>query len=359
MSTLKRRLKHLREDMAALELDAAIVTALPNVRYLSGFTGSNGSLLVTGRGATLFTDPRYTLQAKTEAAESGVRVVIAKGPIEPTLAARLGKHKRVGFENQRMSYRTWEHFERALPAGAALKPLGGAIETRRMVKSEEELAAIRESVIINSQAFAAALTRFRAGMTENDFAAEIEYQMRLLGAEKPAFDTIVAFRKNSALPHARPGNTKIDGNGLLLIDMGTFRGGYASDMTRCVHLGKPGAKTRNLYRAVLEAQMAGVDAVAPGVTAGSVDDVTRGVLRKHGLDKAFVHSTGHGLGLEIHEAPRLGKADPTLLQAGMAITIEPGAYLEGIGGVRIEDTVLTTPTGVSILTPTAKELVIL
>lgn len=359
MSTLKQRLKHLREDMAALELDAAIVTALPNVRYLSGFTGSNGSLLVTGRSATLFTDPRYTLQAKTEAAASGARVVIAKGPIEPALAARLGKHKWIGFENQRMSYRSWENFERALPKGAALKPLGAAMETRRMVKSEEEIAAIRESVNINSQAFAAGLTRFRAGMTENEFAAEIEYQMRRLGAEKPAFDTIVAFRKNSALPHARPGATRIDGNGLLLIDMGTFRGGYASDMTRCVHLGKPGAETRNLYRAVLEAQMAGLDAVAPGVTAGSIDDVTRGVLRKHGLDKAFVHSTGHGLGLEIHEAPRLGKSDPTVLRAGMAITIEPGAYLEGKGGVRIEDTVLTTPTGVAILTPTAKELVIL
>jgi Xaa-Pro aminopeptidase len=141
--------------------------------------------------------------------------------------------------------------------------------------------------------------------------------------------------------------------------MGTFRGGYASDMTRCVHLGTPGAKTRNLYRAVLEAQMAGVDAVGPGVTAGSIDDVTRGVLRKHGLDKAFVHSTGHGLGLEIHEAPRLGRGDGTILQAGMAITIEPGAYIEGTGGVRIEDTVLTTPTGVAILTPTAKELVFL
>ena len=140
--------------------------------------------------------------------------------------------------------------------------------------------------------------------------------------------------------------------------MGTFRGGYASDMTRCFHLGKVGAKTRNLYRAVLEAQLAGVDAVAPGVAANQIDRVTRRVLRQHGLDKAFVHSTGHGLGLEIHEAPRLGRADATPLQAGMTITIEPGAYIEGSGGVRIEDTVLITPKGVEILTPTAKELVV-
>jgi Xaa-Pro aminopeptidase len=359
MSTHKERLRLLRDDAALLNLDAAIVTALPNVRYLTGFTGSNGLLLMTQRQATLLTDPRYTLQAKTETAGTGVRVLIAKGSLEAALPPRLAKLKRIGFENNRVSYRTWEHLQRSLPLSASLHPLGGVIEERRMVKSEEEISAIRESVNINSQAFAAALTRFRAGMTETDFAAEIEYQMRLLGAEKPAFDTIVAFRQNSALPHARPGGARIDGNGLLLVDMGTFRGGYASDMTRCVHLGKAGAKTRSLYKAVLESQLAGVDAVAPGVLAGDIDAATRGVLRKHGLDKAFIHSTGHGLGLEIHESPRLGRGVGTLLRPGMTITIEPGAYIEGTGGVRIEDTVLITPTGVEILTPTAKELVYL
>jgi len=359
MSTLKQRIRLLREDAAAMKLDAAIVTSLPNVRYLCGFTGSNGILLVTARQATLFTDPRYTIQARTETAGSGVRVSIAKGSLEVALPPRLAKMSRIGFENSRVPYRTWEHLHRTLPLGATLQPLNAVIEERRMVKSDEEIAAIRASVNVNSQAFAAALTRFRAGMTETDFAAEIEYQMRLLGAEKPAFETIVAFRANSALPHARPGGARIDGNGLLLVDMGTFRGGYASDMTRCVHLGKAGAKTRNLYKAVLESQLAGVNAVAPGKLAGDVDKAARDVLRKHGLDKAFIHSTGHGLGLEIHEAPRLGRGDGTFLRPGMAITIEPGAYMEGTGGVRIEDTVLVTPTGVEILTPTTKELVIL
>lgn len=353
------RLARLREDMAALELDAAIVTSLPNVRYLTGFTGSNGLAVVTARTATLFTDPRYTLQAGAETEGTGVGTVIAKRSLEEAVRPRLARRRRIGFENDRVTYRTWEHLSRSLPAGAALQPLGDAIEKRRMVKSAGEIAAIRESVAINSQAFAAALERFRAGMTESEFAGEIEYQMRLLGAEKPSFDTIVAFGTNSARPHARPGDARIDGNGLLLVDMGTLRGGYASDMTRCVHLGKPGAKTRKLYRAVLEAQLAGVDAVAPGVTAGDVDAAARGVLRQHGLDKAFVHSTGHGLGLEIHESPRLGRGDATPLQAGMAITIEPGAYIDGFGGVRIEDTVLVTPTGVEILTPTVKELVCL
>ncbi len=358
-SDQRARLGLLREDAAALELDAALVSFLPNIRYLTGFTGSNALLLVTPKQATLFTDPRYTLQAATETEGSGVKVVIAKKSLEEALAGRLTKLRRIGFENNRMSYRSWEHLQRSLPLNAALKPLGNAIEQRRMVKSAAEIAAIRESVNINSQAFAGALASFRRGMTESDFAAEIEYKMRVFGAEKPSFDTIVAFKTHSALPHARPGGARIDGNGLLLVDMGTFRGGYASDMTRCVHLGKPGAKTRDLYKAVLEAQLAAVDAVAPGVPAGDVDAAARRVLRQYGLDKAFIHSTGHGLGLEIHEAPRLGRGDETILQPGMAITIEPGAYISGTGGVRIEDTVLTTPTGVEILTPTAKELVIL
>lgn len=355
----KGRLARLREAAATLELDAAVVSALTNIRYLTGFTGSNGILLVTGRSATLLTDPRYTIQARTETEGCGVKVIISKGSAEEALPARLGKLKRIGFENNRLQYKTWEYLQKTLPMGATLRPLGNCIETLRMVKSEAEIAAIRESVKINSLAFEAALKRFQRGMKECDFAAEIEYQMRIFGAEKPSFDTIVAYRENSARPHARPGGAKIDGNGLLLVDMGTFRGGYASDMTRCVHLGKPGAKTRDLYRAVLEAQLAGVDAVAPGVSAGDVDAAARRVLRKHGLDKAFVHSTGHGLGLEIHEAPRLGRGDGTILQAGMAITIEPGAYIDGTGGVRIEDTVLTTATGVEVLTPTTKELVIL
>ncbi len=353
-SDQRARLALLRKDLAASNLDAALVTSLPNIRYLTGFTGSNALLLVTGRQALLYTDPRYTIQAETETAASGAVVKIAKRSLEEECGPRARKAGRIGFENNRIGYRTWQSFQ-DLP----LEPLGGMIERRRMVKSINEIEAIRESVNINSQAFAAALASFRPGMKERDFAAEIEYKMRVLGAEKPAFDTIVAFKKQSALPHARPGDARIDGNGLLLIDMGTFRGGYASDMTRCVHLGKPGAKTRKLYQAVLEAQLAAVDAVAPGVTAGEVDTAARRVLARHGLDKAFVHSTGHGLGLEIHEGPRLGRGDATVLEPGMAITIEPGAYIEGTGGVRIEDTVLTTPTGVAILTPTAKELVIL
>lgn len=352
MST-PNRIAAVRERLG--ELDGLIVTSLPNVRYLTGFTGSNAIVLITRLRAMLFTDPRYTIQAAAETKGSGVQAMTVKRPLELTVVKKLKGLRKVGFEDGSIGFASWQLLAKA----ATLEPSKGLVETLRMVKSDDEIGAIRASVDTNSQAFAAALSRFRAGMTERDLAAEIDYQMRLLGAEKPAFETIVAFQANSALPHARPGEAKIDRNGLLLIDMGSFRGGYASDMTRCLHLGTPGAKTRKLYNAVLEAQLAAIDTVRPGVKAGSIDKTARQILEKHGFAKAFVHSTGHGLGLEIHETPRIGKGDKTALAAGMAITIEPGAYLPGQGGVRIEDTVLVTPTGVEILTPTSKQLTIL
>lgn len=192
-------------------------------------------------------------------------------------------------------------------------------------------------------------------MTESELAAEIDYQNRRLGAEAPAFDTIVATGERAALPHAHPGATRIS-PGMLLIDMGAFRDGYASDMTRMVHVGPAPTKYKRAYKVVLEAQLGAVAAVKPGVTTNAVDRAARTTLKRHGLEKEFVHSTGHGLGLEIHELPRIGRRDKTKLEAGMAITIEPGVYIEGWGGIRIEDTVLVTATGCEVLTPTSKEL---
>ena len=225
-----------------------------------------------------------------------------------------------------------------------------------MIKDEGEIALIRTAVNLNSRALELALKRFKPGMTETALAAEIDYQSRKLGADGPAFDTIVAAGIRAALPHAHPGAAKI-GPGMLLIDMGAFWQGYASDMTRMVHVGPADAHYKKAYRAVLEAQLAGVAAVRPGATAAAVDRATRRTLKQHGLEREFVHSTGHGLGLEIHEGPRLGKSDKTKLEMGMTITIEPGIYIEGWGGIRIEDTVLVTANGCEILTPTSKDLV--
>lgn len=349
----KPRIAGLRAAMAATGAEAAVITSLPNVRYFCGFTGSNGALLVSGHAVTLFTDPRYTIQAGLEAA---AKVVVAKGPLETAVVKKLGAFRRIAFENGRISFRSMAALQKAKGDWLALDD---TCEKLRMVKSEGEQAAIRASVDLNSAALAAAMQHFQVGMTETDLAAEIEYRMRRLGAEKAAFETIVAFGERSALPHAHPGAAKITGRGLLLIDMGAFLNGYASDMTRMAHLGTVPAQTRKLFKAVQEAQLAAIDRVRAGVTTASVDAAARKVLETHGYGEAFVHSTGHGLGLEIHELPRIGKKDKTRLEAGMAITIEPGAYLEGFGGVRIEDTVLVTATGCEILTPTSKNLMVL
>jgi Xaa-Pro aminopeptidase len=341
-----------------LKFDALLISWLPNVRYVSGFTGSNGMVLLTPDAMTLFTDPRYAIQA---AQESRARVVIAKGPLVKAAAQAIGRKrvKRVGFEKSHLTYESWQSLKELLPLGATLKPAGALLEQRRMIKSAGEIERIRKSVQTNSAAYAAAINKVRPGLSEEMLAAEIEYQMRRRGAEKPAFETIVASGARTALPHAQPTAQRFGDHDLVLIDMGATQEGYASDMTRMVFLGKPGAEARKMYDAVLEAQLAAIDAVRDGVAADRVDAAARRVLKAKGLEKAFVHSTGHGLGLEIHEPPRLGKKDKTRLQSGMVITIEPGVYLEGVGGVRIEDTVLVTEKGCEILTPTTKELTVL
>jgi Xaa-Pro aminopeptidase len=285
-------------------------------------------------------------------------VKIAKGPLVAAVAAaiaRLGL-KRIGYEPARMTCDAYESLKARLPMRASLEPLKGWVEELRMVKSAAEIALIRRSVETNSRAFDQAVARVRPGMTEQDLAAELEYRMRRLGAEKPAFETIVAAGVRSALPHAQPTAARFKPRGLVLVDMGAQQDGYCSDMTRMLYLGAPTAKVKRVYRAVLEAQLAAIATVRAGASTAAVDRVARRVLKGYGLDRAFVHSTGHGLGLEIHEPPRLGKRDKGRLEAGMAITIEPGVYLEGFGGVRIEDTVLVTGTGCEILTPTGKEL---
>jgi len=342
-----------------LKIDALLVSALPNIRYLSGFTGDNGLLLITPESKTLFTDPRFTIQASQECT-CAIKIA-PKGPVDPYAleAIRRKKLKRVGFEATRMVYDVHRRLKEALPLGVTLKPIGPVIEQLRMVKSKEEIARIRLSVQTNSQAFEKTVQSIRPGVSESHIAAELEFQMRRLGAEKAAFETIVAAGPRSALPHARPGDRKVGVDELLLIDMGACQDGYMSDMTRMLFFGKLNTRIRDMYKAVLKAQMAAIAAVHEGITTGQVDQKARQVLESEGLGKAFVHSTGHGLGLEIHEPPRVGRRDKTRLQAGMVITIEPGAYIRDFGGIRIEDTVLVTKNGCEILTPTSKELMVL
>ncbi len=351
------RREQLWPTLAEHRLDAFLSTALPNVHYLSGFNGSNGALLQSEDRALLFTDPRYATQAPQQ---SDCEVKIAAGPLIPEIAKwiRRLKVKALGFEQNRISFEEHSQLKASL-SGVRLKPVIAAVENLRMIKSEAEIGTIKASVRLNSAALEQALEHFRPSMSEVDFAAEIEYRMRLLGADSTAFETIVASGPRTALPHAHPTNYPVQSDQLLLVDVGARVAGYVSDMTRTYALGKLDAKLRRMYKAVLESQLAAIDAVKPGVSCAHVDRTAREILRGFGLDKLFVHSTGHGLGLEIHERPRVGKKERTKLQAGMAITIEPGVYQEGLGGIRIEDTLVVTARGSEILTTPGKELVVL
>jgi Xaa-Pro aminopeptidase len=327
------------------------------VQYLSGFTGSNGALLLTEDRDLLFTDPRYASQAPLQ---SDCDVRVAGGPLllEVSKWIKRLKIKLLGFEENRISFAEYLQIK-GLLAGVTLKPVSDSVETIRSIKSDTEIGTIRASVRLNSVALEQALSHFKQSMSEVDLAAEIEYRMRLLGADGTAFETIVASGRRTALPHAHPSSHSIEHNQLLLVDMGAKVAGYASDMTRTFAVGKLGAKTLRMYKAVRESQQAALDAVRPGVSCASVDRCARDVLGSYGLDKLFIHSTGHGLGLEIHERPRIGRKEKTKLQTGMVITIEPGVYEDTLGGVRIEDTVVVTTSGCEVLTPTGKELVVL
>ncbi|HEY6307230.1 MAG TPA: Xaa-Pro peptidase family protein [Candidatus Angelobacter sp.] len=344
-------------------VDALLVTSLPNIRYLCGFSGSAGVLLVPSAGhaarAIFLTDGRYTQQAAEEV--QGARVVIArKGALaEACEHVRRARIKVLGFEAEHFSYATYRQIAQVLRGKARLKPLAGAVEQLRLTKDPEEIEQIRAAVLLGASLFPAALSAIRAGVSEAMVAGELELQARRAGAEKMSFDTIVAAGPRSALPHGRASAQPIPGNGFIILDWGVILAGYCSDATRTVHMGPASQAHRQMYQAVREAQLASIDAVRPGVEAGKVDQAGRQVLQKAGYGAYFTHSTGHGVGIEVHEAPRLAKGQTQKLEPGMIVTIEPGIYVPDEGGVRIEDMVLVTESGCEVLTPTPKDLITL
>jgi Xaa-Pro aminopeptidase len=356
LTEIEQRRQAVASRLGEHKIDALLVSSPANIRYLSDYTGSNGLVLITARDSHFFTDPRYGLEA---AKNITCKVHVAKGPLIPAVAKLIKKKnlKRVGLEAAWVRLVDYTKLKEELPLGVSLYPIGALVEEQRVIKSAAEIDRIRKSVLANSEAYARTMKRVKVGVRERDLAAELEFQMRMLGAEKPSFDTIVAAGERSALPHAHPTSRRFQENELLLIDMGATLDGYSSDMTRVAYAGVPPKRVRDMYRAVLDAQLTAVNTVRAGIPAGKVDAAARSVLKKHGLEKEFLHSTGHGLGLEIHEPPRIGKKEKTKLKAGMVITIEPGAYIDGFGGIRIEDTVLVTENGCEVLTPTPKEFV--
>jgi Xaa-Pro aminopeptidase len=350
--------RKLQLDFKDAGIDVLLVSSLFNVRYLTGFTGSNAACLVFPDETILFTDPRYTIQAKEEFAGGKTNISDKTRLMAAAAMEYLGKRRRlrIGIDPGDITVSAMAEMEKRKPAGSRFVHQTGVVEAQRMIKDANELALIRQSVLTNSQAFDATVRKIKPGMRESDVAAEIEYQQRKRGASGPAFETIVAAGPRTALPHARPTDARLGKDILLLIDVGAVQNGYTSDMTRMLHLGTVSRQIRQMYADVLEAQLAAIDAVREGAEAGKVDRAARKVLQAKGHGKLFTHSTGHGLGLEIHESPGIRKKDSTKLQAGMVVTIEPGIYIEGVGGIRIEDTVAVTKSGCEILTPTPKEL---
>ena len=351
----RSRLSALRTAMARGGHEHFLVAGLANIRYLTGFTGGLGYLVVDPESAFLYVDGRYATQAKQQTTDVEI-VVAADGPLSAvTDDIRKRRIRRLAFEQNRVSFETYRCLRESL-RGRRLEPLSGIVEELRLIKSPTEVELIRRAVKLNSEAFERACRQLRPPWTEARLAAEIEYQMRRLGADRAAFDTIVAGGERSSLPHAQPTRHRLAPRALIVVDQGAILDGYTSDMTRMLCLGRLDARARTIFKAVREAHSAALAAVRSGIRAKTVDRKARQVLRQFKLDKAFTHSTGHGLGLEIHEGPRLGPKQDTRLAAGMVVTIEPGAYLEGVGGARLEDVVLVKRNGCEILTPTSREL---
>lgn len=351
------RIKHLQEE---LKVDAIYISNLANVRYLCGFTGSNGALLVSPHAAWFLTDGRYRTQAAEEVVGPEVEIYGLPDQLGAALrriAAELGV-TRVGFEADHVAVAAAERLKGHFP-GAETVPISGLVEGLRRVKEPEELDRIRAAANLADEGLAYILGKVQAGMTERELAILLESHMRLEGAEAVSFPAIVASAERSALPHAHPSGRVVEEGRFLLFDLGCIVDGYCSDLTRTVIVGRADDRHREIYGIVARAQQAGLDALAAGRTGAEVDKAARDVIAEAGYAEAFGHSLGHGVGIEIHEAPTLRSTSADVLKAGHVVTVEPGIYLPGWGGVRIEDLTVVTDTGHETLSRSPKELIVL
>jgi Xaa-Pro aminopeptidase len=357
------RQKKLREQLATKRFDALLISHLANIRYLCGFTGSAGLLLVEESGSVFFTDVRYDTQGREEV--KGAKVIIARkallSAVGEWLGARRSRSKEwtIGIESEHMSVAERKKLMDVLPRGRRLRDSSTIVERLRMVKDREELQSIRAAVELGAGLFERVLEVLHPGVKENEVAAAMEYHARMAGAEEMSFPTIIAAGARSALPHGRATQQAIPPAAFVVCDFGVILGGYCSDQTRTVWVkaasGAPPEEACRAYDAVKEAQLAAIAAVRPGIGVAEVDEAARKVLKKASLGRYFTHSTGHGVGLEIHEAPKVAARQEEILQPGMVITIEPGVYFPGKWGVRIEDMVAVNQTGCEVLTPTSKD----
>jgi Xaa-Pro aminopeptidase len=337
-------------------IDALLVTHLPNINYLCGFTGSSGMLLVEADRSTLFTDSRYTFQCREEVAGAAVKIVSGGLVRAVGEALRHGRSVvRVAYSAGQVSVAQKQALANAAGKRVRWVPGSNEVERLRAVKDAGELGKMRAAADLISEVWTRVVRKMKVGISELQVAAELEYGMKLAGAAGPSFETIVASGARSAWAHARATPKLLRKNELVVMDQGAILRGYCSDMTRTVFLGRPSDRVRRLYGAVLDAQQAAKSVIRAGVTAGEVDAAARHTLKRSKLEQYFTHSTGHGLGLEVHEMPRLARGESFVLEAGMVVTVEPGVYVEGLGGIRIEDDVVVTSTGTEELTSASRE----
>lgn len=352
------RLTRLRQAMETKGLEAMFIASAVNRRYLSGFTGSAGYVVITKDRAVLMTDFRYTMQASEQASE--FEVVEHALRMTDTLKQLLAEMNinRLGFEQDHVTYSTYTSYQEQLQP-VELVPVSGIVEDLRMIKDADELAVMRQAAQLADKTFSHILNFIKPGVSEKELALEMEFFMRKNGATSSSFDTIVASGERSALPHGVASDRIIQGNEFIKFDFGALYQGYCSDLTRTVVLGKPSEKHHEIYNIVLEAQLKALERIRPGMTGREADAIARDVIKGYGYGDNFGHSLGHGLGMEIHEYPRLAHTSDQVLTPGMTVTVEPGIYLPGFGGVRIEDDIVITDNGIEIITQSTKQLLVL
>jgi Xaa-Pro aminopeptidase len=351
------RLAKLRTSLKAENLDAALISFLPHVRYLCGYSGSNGLLFVTGKSAWFFTDFRYTEQARQEV--RGAKVVVDERNIWkdlPKLKDACLPQIKIGFQSGFVSHQQYNAMRHLLPK-ALWVGLDSLVEPIAMVKDDDEIALIQRAASIADKGFAKVLECIRPGVRELDVAAELEYIMKKAGSENPAFETIVASGRRSAMPHGVASKKKIANGDFVTLDFGAMVGGYVSDITRTVVVGKATARQKKMYKLVQRSQKAAFNRIRAGATGLAVDRAARKVIERAGHGKNFGHGLGHGIGLQVHESPSLSTSSTDTLAKNMVFTVEPGVYFKGWGGVRIEDDVVITSRGMKILTESERSLI--
>lgn len=352
------RVSRLRDAMKQKQLQAIWITGDINRQYLTGFTGSSGYVLITLDKSYMLTDFRYMTQAANQAA--GFEIVEHGPSVAETLKELLSDQKisELGFEEEKVVFSTYRAYEQDLHP-VKLIPVAGLVEGLRVYKDDQELALMKQAAELADQTFMHMLNVLRPGVTERDMALEIEIFMRKQGATSSSFDTIVASGERSALPHGVASDRVLQSDEFVKMDFGALLNGYCSDITRTVMIGQPTPKHREIYDIVLEAQLHTLQYLRPGMTGREADALARDIITRYGYGEQFGHSTGHGLGMEVHEAPRLSKLSDDILRPGMVVTVEPGIYIPGFGGVRIEDDVVITDSGCRRLTESSKDFTVI